>query len=244
MRLVDDATGKPRPYLPVQIKIVTQWVPSSKPGYNVSDGFSEVSTDTVSDEDGYFSLGKTRVVPEGWAPAGNDPAYVPHFDHVAVCFDHGDGVGCAYIERETIEAVRSGKQAYVELRSGHKGPDDAQTKPELDVVVDPRADWTNSGLWVRRGDVVLVTATGTISLGSRGVCDANGISAADADKLMSDTPTGALIAVIGDRNDDFIQLGTKAEFTAPHEGYLFFGVNEGQLRDNSGTLSVHVRILR
>ena len=45
-------------------------------------------------------------------------------------------------------------------------------------------------------------------------------------------PTGALIAVIGDDNDDFISIGAR------RDGVLFLGINEGNLSDNTGAYDV------
>ena len=60
----------------------------------------------------------------------------------------------------------------------------------------------------------------------------------DADKLMRNEPTGGLIGVIGDDNDDFIFLGGRREFVAQRDGVLFLGVNESDLADNSGTYDI------
>jgi hypothetical protein len=62
----------------------------------------------------------------------------------------------------------------------------------------------------------------------------------DNDKLMRTEPTGALIAVIGDDNDDFILVGTRRDFVAQRDGVLFLGVNEGNLADNQCTYDVVV----
>ena len=43
---------------------------------------------------------------------------------------------------------------------------------------------------------------------------------ADNEKLMRNEPTGALIAVIGDDNDDFILVGTRRDFVAQRDGVL------------------------
>jgi hypothetical protein len=51
---------------------------------------------------------------------------------------------------------------------------------------------------------------------------------------MRTQPTGGLIAVIGDDNDDFIFIGTNRDFVAQRDGVLFLGVNEGNLSDNAG----------
>lgn len=95
--------------------------------------------------------------------------------------------------------------------------------------------WTNTGLVVRRGQRIRITATGNVTLGAGRVATPAGIrTLPDREKLMRDEPTGALIAVIGDDNDDFILIGRTREFTAQRDGVLFLGVNEGNLNDNTG----------
>jgi hypothetical protein len=60
----------------------------------------------------------------------------------------------------------------------------------------------------------------------------------DNEKLMRTEATGALIAVIGDDNDDFLLISTRRDFVAQRDGVLFLGVNEGNLNDNTGTYDV------
>ncbi|MEO6588987.1 MAG: hypothetical protein ABIP06_06640, partial [Pyrinomonadaceae bacterium] len=82
-----------------------------------------------------------------------------------------------------------------------------------------------------------------VSLGSGRYTSPNGISSLpDNDKLLKTEPTGALIAVIGDDNNDFLLIGQSREFTATRDGALFLGVNEGNLNDNSGVFEVTVEI--
>jgi hypothetical protein len=95
--------------------------------------------------------------------------------------------------------------------------------------------WTNTGLVVRKGQRIRITATGNINIGAGRVSTPAGVrTIPDRDKLMKDEPTGALIAVIGDDNDEFILVGRTREFTAQRDGVLFLGVNEGNLNDNTG----------
>jgi len=99
--------------------------------------------------------------------------------------------------------------------------------------------WTNSGLVVRRGQRIRVSASGRINLGAGRVSTPAGVPAiADNYKLMRSYPTGGLIAVIGDDNDDFIFIGPRREFVAQRDGVLFLGVNEGNLNDNTGAYDV------
>lgn len=103
--------------------------------------------------------------------------------------------------------------------------------------------WTNSGWVVRKGQKIKITGTGRVSLGAGRFSTPGGInSLSDSEKLIKDKPTGGLIAVIGDDNNDFIFIGDAIEFTAVRDGALFLGVNEGNLNDNSGAFDVKVEI--
>jgi len=99
--------------------------------------------------------------------------------------------------------------------------------------------WTNSGLVVRRGQRLRINASGRVSLGNNRFATPDGLpNIPDRDKLMRNQPTGGLIAVIGDDNDDFIFIGRSRDFVAQRDGVLFLGVNEGNLSDNSGLFDV------
>ena len=113
----------------------------------------------------------------------------------------------------------------------------------IDVV--GRRDWTSTGLIVKRGDHLRISATGTVTLdpssgqtsGPEGTTELP-----DPKKLMPDQPTGALIGVISSDNDDFIFIGRSAEFTAKRDGLLFLSVNEGTLTDNAGTYKAVIEV--
>ena len=99
--------------------------------------------------------------------------------------------------------------------------------------------WTNTGLVVRRGQRLRINASGRVSLGTGRFSAPDGLpNVPDRDKLMRNQPTGGLIAVIGDDNDDFIFIGKNRDFVAQRDGVLFLGVNEGNLSDNSGSFDV------
>ncbi len=101
--------------------------------------------------------------------------------------------------------------------------------------------WSNSGLVVRQGQRLRISSSGRVSLGRGRFATPIGISTIpDNDKLMRNEATGALIAVIGDDNDDFILIGTRRDFVAQRDGVLFLGVNEGDLSDNTGTYDVSI----
>ncbi len=99
--------------------------------------------------------------------------------------------------------------------------------------------WTNTGLVVRRGQRLRINASGRVSLGNNRFSTPDGLpNVPDRDKLMRNQPTGGLIAVIGDDNDDFVFIGRSRDFVVQRDGVLFLGVNEGNLSDNSGNYDV------
>ena len=123
-------------------------------------------------------------------------------------------------------------------------PASSSTPTFFTIKVAVRADnanngWTNSGLVVRKGQRIRISASGRVSLGRGRFSTPGGIATIqDNDKLMRNEATGALIAVIGDDNDDFLLIGPRREFVAQRDGVLFLGVNEGDLTDNTGTYDI------
>ena len=129
-------------------------------------------------------------------------------------------------------------------RSTDTTPASSSTPTFFAIKVGVRADnanngWTNSGLVVRKGQRLRISASGRVSLGRGRFSTPGGLaSIQDADKLMRNEATGALIAVIGDDNDDFILIGPRREFVAQRDGVLFLGINEGDLADNTGSYDI------
>jgi hypothetical protein len=129
-------------------------------------------------------------------------------------------------------------------RTINTAPVSSSTPTFFTIKVGVRADnsnngWTNSGLVVRKGQRLRISASGRVSLGRGRFATPGGLSnIQDADKLMRNEATGALIAVIGDDNDDFILIGPRREFVAQRDGVLFLGVNEGDLADNTGSYDI------
>ena len=92
---------------------------------------------------------------------------------------------------------------------------------------------------MRKGQRLRISASGRVSLGRGRFSTPGGLTGVlDNEKLMRNEATGALIAVIGDDNDDFILIGPRREFIAQRDGVLFLGVNEGDLTDNTGSYDI------
>ncbi|MCS6885491.1 MAG: LecA/PA-IL family lectin [Acidobacteriota bacterium] len=120
---------------------------------------------------------------------------------------------------------------------------EAGVAKEVSVNVPAREEWTYANVTVKRGDKISLSATGKVKLSAGRESGPEGIpSLEDKDKLLASSPTGALIAVIGDDNDDFIFVGKEKEFVASRDGKLFLSVNEGNISDNEGAFSVRVKV--
>jgi hypothetical protein len=142
----------------------------------------------------------------------------------------------------------SGKTTDNTANRTNSDPGTSRGKPisiSVKVLADDTANgWTNSGWIVKRGQRIRITGTGTVSLGHGQMSTPSGLpDLEDPQKLLRSVPTGALIAVIGDDNNDFIYIGEEREFTAGRDGALYLGVNEGNLKDNKGAYDVKVEII-
>ena len=120
---------------------------------------------------------------------------------------------------------------------------DAVALAEKTVNIAAAADWTSTEIRIQRGQRIHITASGEIDLGTKGRTGPNGISANDPKKLVPAQPTGGLIAVVGDDNNDFVFIGVEGEFVAKQNGVLFLSVNEEKLEDNRGSFVARVKVL-
>ncbi len=123
-----------------------------------------------------------------------------------------------------------------------KPADPIETFADKTVGVIAAADWTSTEIRVRKGQRIVVSASGQIDLGNNRRVGPDGMTLNDSNKLIAERPTGSLIAVIGDDNDEFIPIGSGSDFIAARDGILFLSVNEGNLRDNSGSFSAKVKV--
>ncbi len=125
--------------------------------------------------------------------------------------------------------------------AGASGASSILAEKSLDVAA--AADWTSTGIRVQRGQRIIIEASGEIELGNSKRSGPDGLSISDSRKLIPNRPTGAVIAVVGDDNDDFVYIGGAGEFVSTHNGILFLSVNEGNLKDNNGAFAARVKIM-
>jgi Ca2+-binding EF-hand superfamily protein len=112
------------------------------------------------------------------------------------------------------------------------------------VTVDSRSAWVDTGIDVRRGDVIMFEVDGEVQLSS----NANDVAGAGghisgrraANAPLGSAPAGALLARIG--NQGIVVVGDRRSLRAPSAGRLYLGVNDDHYDDNSGSFRVMVDV--
>ena len=224
--------------------------------------------DTVKLRDGSVLKGKVvsytqrKFTIEVYIGGAISQHVVPVEEVESVEFDQGDQWAISRAEPSRTEPIGSSQPTAAPPRGGiprdpapevttpepgpPAGADNGGSLPviaEKTVSVAAAADWTSTEIRVQRGQRIVITANGEVDLGDSQRTGPDGISLTDSRKLVAARPTGALIAVVGDDNDDFIFVGSAIAFVAPHNGILFLSVNEGNLKDNTGAFVARVKVL-
>ena len=110
-----------------------------------------------------------------------------------------------------------------------------------DVQVGLESNWIDSGVFVRRGERVQVTASGVITVG-RNRISPDGLRSTDPSAPLPSAAEGKLIGAIGnDSRSPILELGSNREFTAERNGRLFLTANRGSYADARGTFSVQIK---
>jgi len=126
------------------------------------------------------------------------------------------------------------------------------------VTVSAATGWTASGIELRKGRFLLITASGTWHCGSkREEVDADGypndkrffhyyLDPRASPRQLAGSPYGALLMRIG-RDGPLRAVGRRLNTTADADGMLYFDINESARgsarRDNGGALTVRVQVL-
>jgi hypothetical protein len=109
------------------------------------------------------------------------------------------------------------------------------------VQVTLDSNWIDSGVFVRRGERVQVSASGVITVG-RARITPDGLRSTDPTAPLPNAAEGKLIGAIGNESTSpIIELGSSREFTADRNGRLFLTANRGSFADARGAFDVQVR---
>lgn len=122
------------------------------------------------------------------------------------------------------------------------------SEAEDGLTVPGTATWVESGIWVRAGEPISISARGSIQYGAEGTVGPEGtyhFRDANADKPFplpsakgGPAPCYSLIGRIGDGAPFFI--GRRRSWTAQATGPLLLGINDFDVSDNSGAFAVTV----
>ena len=118
------------------------------------------------------------------------------------------------------------------------------------VTVMANADWIDTGMTVRQGQVLNFTASGEITLSADQNDKATPAGSASGRKAANaPVPTanaGALIARVGGARgrgaSAVVPIGDQKTVTMPAAGRLFLRVNDDHLGDNSGQFEVRIKL--
>ncbi|MBD0370904.1 MAG: hypothetical protein ICV60_08725 [Pyrinomonadaceae bacterium] len=124
----------------------------------------------------------------------------------------------------------------------------ASVMQEKSVVVPGNSRGTDTGIDLRTGDAVTITATGNITAGRRaGVVSADGgrvgVGSIVGTYPVAQAGVGALIGYIRTPNGQITQpflVGSQQTFNSPVDGRLFLLINDDNYGDNSGQFDVRI----
>lgn len=122
---------------------------------------------------------------------------------------------------------------------GRSLDDNRYETKNVQVTLD--SNWIDSGVYLRRGEQVQVSATGVITVG-RSRISPDGLRSTDPSAPLPSANEGELIGAIGnDARSPIIELGSNKEFTADRNGRLFLTANRGSYADARGSFDVRIR---
>jgi hypothetical protein len=109
------------------------------------------------------------------------------------------------------------------------------------VQVTLDSNWVDSGVDLRRGEKVQITASGVIMAGRMRITP-DGLQRNDPTAPMPSAKEGELIGAVGDDSRaPIMELGSSREFTADRDGRLYLTANRGSFSDTRGSFTVQIK---
>jgi hypothetical protein len=109
------------------------------------------------------------------------------------------------------------------------------------VQVTLDSNWIDSGVDLRRGQKVQVSASGVITAGRTRITP-DGLRSTDPTSPLPRAAEGELIGAIGDDSRaPIMELGSSREFTADRDGRLYLTANRGSFNDTRGAFTVQIK---
>src|SRR5882762_2913619 len=121
--------------------------------------------------------------------------------------------------------------------------DDARIETRsVQVTLD--SNWIDSGVDLRRGEKVQISASGVITAG-RARITPDGLRSTDPTAPLPRAPEGELIGAISDDpRAPVLELGSSREFTADRDGRPYLTANRGSFSDARGSFTVQIKSQR
>lgn len=134
--------------------------------------------------------------------------------------------------RANLGAVR---KHLADLQEKMKAQSDSVRDASFDI--DSAKEWQSTGIYVKNGDLVVVAAEGTWTVGPlAGRCNADGMSGHENDSYNSNFSHGGLLVA----SDDSVLGAGGGEFTATSTGKIKLRCNDRKYTNNSGQIRVRV----
>jgi hypothetical protein len=141
-------------------------------------------------------------------------------------------------EEGEIQLFRPNEVERIEI-DGRSLDDMRYESRNVEVQLGP--DWIDSGIDLRSGERVQVSASGVI-LAGRSRITPDGLRTNDPTSPVPRAAEGMLIGAIGnDSNSPILELGASREFVADKDGRLFLTSNRGTYTDASGSFKVQIK---
>ena len=172
----------------------------------------------------------------------NRSSYTDARGSFTVQIKHERGVDSGAVDR------RSGR-----IRSRNRSNDDfgrGRNPQDTTITVPGTSRGTDTGIDVRSGDSITITATGTVIAGRRiGEVGPEGARNSGLGSVIGTRPVpsagaGALIAYIRMSNGQLSQaylIGSQLTTTVPVDGRLILAINDDDYSDNGGSFTVRIR---
>ncbi|HEY1676806.1 MAG TPA: LssY C-terminal domain-containing protein [Candidatus Sulfotelmatobacter sp.] len=116
----------------------------------------------------------------------------------------------------------------------------SQAGIEQTFQVPATSNWTDTGLDLKAGDTVRITASSASASGGQ-ACDAKGNGAASSDVPLPTAPAGALIARLN-AGETPVPVGSSADLHIDKASHLFLGINASAPLPCQGGFSVKVQL--
>ena len=108
------------------------------------------------------------------------------------------------------------------------------------VQVTLESNWIDTGINLRRGQRVQISASGVITAGRTRITP-DGLRSTDPTSPLPNAAEGMLIGAVGDDRAPIMELGSTREFTADRDGRLYLTANRGSYADARGSFSVEIK---